>query len=283
MMGEIDPVIADVVRSFDRDRYICALHAPPAIRGDLLALYAFHAEITRVADLASEPMPGEIRLQWWRDALVAESGVSQKTGNPVAQTVAETIARHGLPRKSFDDMIEARTFDLYADPMATRRDLEGYCGETASALFQLAALIADKDRSASVAELAGHGGCAFEITRLLDRFSLHKRRGQCYVPEELLAAVGTDLKSFTEHEPGEEHSRAIAAMVALARDHYQAFLDRASDMDAAFGPVFLPMAVVAARLQRIERAGLDLLKRPFPVSPLRRQASFFYRSIRGWR
>ena len=36
-----------------------------------------------------------------------------------------------------------RMFDLFDDPMPTRGDLEGYCGETASALIQLAAMILD--------------------------------------------------------------------------------------------------------------------------------------------
>ena len=46
-------------------------------------------------------------------------------------------------KKPFDDYLEARIFDLYDDPMPGRAELEGYCGETASALIQLAALVLD--------------------------------------------------------------------------------------------------------------------------------------------
>ena len=57
------------LRDSDRDRYLACLLSPADKRGPLSALYAFHAEIARIRDLVREPLPGEIRLQWWRDVL----------------------------------------------------------------------------------------------------------------------------------------------------------------------------------------------------------------------
>ena len=56
-----------LVRAADKDRFLATLFAPADKRGPLFALYAFNAEITSVRERAREPMPGEIRLQWWRD------------------------------------------------------------------------------------------------------------------------------------------------------------------------------------------------------------------------
>ena len=64
---------AALVREHDRDRYLATLFAPAETRDALFALYAFAAEIGRVRDVAREPMPGEIRLQWWRDAIARDS------------------------------------------------------------------------------------------------------------------------------------------------------------------------------------------------------------------
>ena len=55
---------ADLVRSHDFPRYVATLFAPAAERRALLALYAFNVEIVRVRDQVSQPLPGEIRLQW---------------------------------------------------------------------------------------------------------------------------------------------------------------------------------------------------------------------------
>ena len=60
--------------------------------------------------------------------------------HPVAAALIETIAHCRLPVGPFFDLIEARVFDLYDDPMPTLADLEGYTGETSAALLQLAAL-----------------------------------------------------------------------------------------------------------------------------------------------
>ena len=70
-MSPEDDYCFNLVRQVDRDRYLAALFAPEDKRADLLALYAFNAEITRVRDIVTEPHLGEIRLQWWQDTLDA--------------------------------------------------------------------------------------------------------------------------------------------------------------------------------------------------------------------
>ena len=89
-----------VVREADRDRYLSVLFAPEEKRAALFALYAFNVEIARVRDLIHEPLPGEIRLQWWRDAILGESPA---VGNPVAEALIGTIRAYDLPATAFDN------------------------------------------------------------------------------------------------------------------------------------------------------------------------------------
>src|SRR5450759_2070323 len=116
---------AELVREADRDRYLATLFAPAAQRDALFALYAFNVEVARVRELAREPMPGEIRLQWWRDVF-AGSGRGEVRANPVAAALLDTVVRYRLPPRDFSDLIDARTFDLYDDPMGTLDELDGY-------------------------------------------------------------------------------------------------------------------------------------------------------------
>ena len=98
---------ADVVRQFDKDRYLSALLAPEAHRNGLMALYAYNAEISRIRELVSEPLPGEVRLQWWRDLLEGtEHGAV--ASNPVANALLQTIDRYELPKESLVAMAEDR-------------------------------------------------------------------------------------------------------------------------------------------------------------------------------
>src|SRR4051794_33162883 len=66
-----DASLAVLVRRHDRDRFQTALFARPRQREALFALYAFNYEIARVREAVSEPMLGQIRLQWWREVVSA--------------------------------------------------------------------------------------------------------------------------------------------------------------------------------------------------------------------
>src|SRR5437016_1846432 len=106
----------ELVRSADKDRFLATLFAPTRYRRPLYALYAFNAEIARVRELAREPMPGEIRLQWWRDAFAGPS-LGEARAHPVAAAILDTVVRYRLPPATFADLIDAHSFDLYQDPM----------------------------------------------------------------------------------------------------------------------------------------------------------------------
>src|SRR5205823_6298572 len=127
---------ADIVRTGDRDRYLADLFAPAEARPHLFALHAFNSEVARIRGGVSEPALGEIRLQWWHDALHGDAA-----GHPVASALHVAITKFSVPHGTFDDLLEAGRFDLYDDPMPSVNDLEGYAGETSSALMQLAAII----------------------------------------------------------------------------------------------------------------------------------------------
>src|SRR5665213_2533126 len=114
-----------LVREGDKDRFLATLFAPQKYRRPLYALYAFNLEVARTRELAREPMPGEIRLQWWRDVL-GHMGRGEVEANPVAAALRETIVRYRLPPAAITDLIDARTFDLYDDPMPSLADLELY-------------------------------------------------------------------------------------------------------------------------------------------------------------
>ncbi len=121
---------AALVREADRDRYLATLFAPAAHRDALFALYAFNVEIARVREVAREPMPGEIRLQWWREVLAGERD-GEAAANPVAAALRETLDRHKIAANRLIALIDAHGFDLYDDPMAALADLESYADSTA--------------------------------------------------------------------------------------------------------------------------------------------------------
>src|SRR5712671_6545754 len=96
---------ARLVRSHDFVRYASTLFVPAEQRRALLALYAFNVEISRVREQVSQPLPGEIRLQWWTDML-AGTGHGGAEGNPVAAELLLAIRSYGLPVERLSRLID---------------------------------------------------------------------------------------------------------------------------------------------------------------------------------
>ena len=88
---------AQLVRDHDFERYAATLFMPPRARRPVLALYAFNTELRRIRDHVSQPLPGEIRLQWWRDLVDGDARGSVEA-NPIAAELMAAVANHDLPR-----------------------------------------------------------------------------------------------------------------------------------------------------------------------------------------
>ncbi|TCT04590.1 phytoene/squalene synthase family protein [Aquabacter spiritensis] len=260
---------ADLIRSHDRDRFLASLFAPGTARRRLCALYAFNLEIARVREVVREPLPGEVRLQWWRD-LIEGLGRGDVSGHPVASALMDLLATSDLPRAALLNLIEARIFDLYDDPMPRVNDLEGYAGETASVLIQLAAGLLVGRMDAALATVAGHAGVAVALTGLMRALPLHAARGQCYLPVDLLSeheATPADVVA------GKATPGVLAALAALRKrvaDHLAAAGAAAADIPAAAVPAFLPVALVPRDLQALARAS-DPFARVVGDAPVIRQ------------
>jgi phytoene synthase len=259
-----------LVRLHDRDRYLAGLLAPSAVRKHLFALYAFNYEIARIRELVHEPMPGELRLQWWRDALEGQAR-GDVARHPVASTMVATVDRFSLPHAQLLELIDARTFDLYDDPMPDAAQLEIYCDSTAGALLWLAITLLIGREPQGIAESLTHAGRAYAITGLLRAFALHASRGQIYLPFDVLARHGVVREDIVAGKGAPGLAAALAEIRVLARGHYQEASRRLALLPREAMPAFLPLELVPLYLDRMERADYDPFKTPIEVPQWRRQ------------
>jgi phytoene synthase len=245
-----------LVRAANKDRFLATLFAPAAHRGALCALYAFNSEIARVRELVREPLAGEIRLQWWRDALSgAPHGDAE--ANPVAAALLATVARYRLPPSLLLDLIEAHRFDLYDEPMATLAEFEAYAGHTAATLIELAAQILNAGEDPDIRPLARHAGLAHAIAGLLRALPVHAARGQLYLPLDLLQRRGASRADIAARRATPELEAALAELRMLARAELAAARDLLPTAPRQVMPALLPVALVLPLLDRMERGGQD--------------------------
>jgi 15-cis-phytoene synthase len=256
-----------LVREADKDRFLASLFAPADRRAALHALYAFDIETARVRALARQPLPGEIRLQWWRDVLNGERA-EEASANPVAAALLDAVAAQGLPRGPLLELIDARAFDLYDDPMGTSEQLESYCQRTSGNVVASAACILDPHASAALPVCAG---IAVALTALLRAFAWHASRRQLYVPIAVLARHEVQAEDVYAGRGGPGLLAALAEMRERARGHVRA-ADRLGALCApAVLPALLPVALVPLYLERMERPGYDPFRTAIEVPQWRRQ------------
>ena len=255
---------ADHLRETDRDRYLATLFAPADKRGALFALYAFDAEIVRVRDLARELMPGEIRLQWWREVLLGERA-GEAAANPVAAAVTEVERRSDFLREPLIDLIEAHRFDVHNEPMQSIEELQSYAARTAGTIFELAVRLLGGEVEPMVFKEAGS---AQTIAYMLSQFPRHAARRQLYVPLDILRHYGADPEDVFAMRATPELRAAVAELRLRARRNLAHVVS--AKIPEIAKPALLPLAPLRQWLLDMEKPGYDPFRPPV-VSPWRRQ------------
>ena len=235
----------DLVAKADKDRFLSCLFAPDDTRPHLFALYAFNIEIARIRETVSEPQLGLVRQQWWLDTI---DGIyaGRTSDHPVAQALVAAIAKGDLPKHALHNLVIAREFDLFDDPMPGLADLEGYLGETSSSLIQMAALILGK----GAPEAAGLAGVAFGLAGVL---RLQKAR---YLPRDMMQNLG--------------EKETISQLCTHARKRLGEAQALRGTIPASAMPAFLPVSLTKLYLSRIERGGT------LEVTQFRRQITLWW-------
>jgi phytoene synthase len=255
---------AELVRTADRDRYLAALFAPAERRRGLHALYAFNSEVARVREVAREPLPGEIRLQWWSEVLRGDRS-AEASANPVASALLATISEHKLAPTRLIDLIEARRFDLYEEPMASLADLEDHARKTASVLFSLGAQILCGLDLPAVAEPAG---IAWTIVALVRAFALHAARRQIYLPLEVLERHQVHTRDIYAGRSSSGLKAAFAELREIAGLHLDSVRQHLRVLPSNALPAFLVLALTRPSLDRLLRCDPFA---PADLAPWRRQ------------
>ncbi|NBB82763.1 MAG: squalene/phytoene synthase family protein, partial [Alphaproteobacteria bacterium] len=187
-----------LVRRYDHDRYLTALFAPPDRREALFALYAFNTEVAKTREAVSEPLLGQIRLQWWRESLDGIAAATPRR-HEVVEPLAEAIDRFGLDRALLDQVIDARERDLELDarPFADLDELEAYGRATNGPLHRLALQVLGVGAEPAHAA-AEEVGAAWALTGLARAVPFHARHKRLYLPRTLIEAEGAEVGDVFE-------------------------------------------------------------------------------------
>jgi 15-cis-phytoene synthase len=255
---------ANLVRSHDFARYASTLFLPGVHRRPMLAIYAFNVEISRVREQVSQPLPGQMRLQWWTDLLAGHDhgGIE---GNPVASELMWTIRTWRLPIERLAQLIIEHEFDLYNDPMPSLSALEGYANDTGSTLFACCARILVRP-SEAIDHVARHAGFAYVMTEVINHLPQDIARRQLFLPEQFLRQHGSSVEEAFAGKETPQARAAVDQLVEEARKHLKTAMALLADVPQEVRPAFLPLALVRRDIKRMSRRDTD----PFALRRLPR-------------
>lgn len=142
------------VRAADPDRWLSSRFVTDAqARADLVALYAFEAELMAIPARVSQPLLAEMRYVWWRDQMDGVFSGAPRIGHPVLEALTGAVGRRNLERAPFDALIEAHIGRVHGEA----HDLDAfYIGPMQAAVR----LLAGPGHEGAVAEAGRRRGLA---------------------------------------------------------------------------------------------------------------------------
>ena len=251
-----------LAREKERDLWLAALFAPERLRPHLHALASFAHESGGVAARVREPLAGEMRLAWWREAL-AGARPTEAAGAPIAAALIDTTAKFALPVSVFEVLLQALTFDVYDDAMESLEALEAYGIATAGALTALRAQVLAEGRETGAQGASDVAGAGLALARAVLDFAVGRRRPML-APRALIERHGVSL---ADARAGGGGDGLRAALIELA-DAAEARFDEAEARLAALPAALAPPSRRWRRRDSI--SGIGAAPAPRPLRPPRR-------------
>jgi NADH dehydrogenase [ubiquinone] 1 alpha subcomplex assembly factor 6 len=248
--------IAALVRRHDRDRFQTVLFAPAARREALFALYAFNYEIARVRETVTQPVLGQIRLQWWRENIAAAFEGGPVRRQPVVEALTGAIRTLALSRDHFDRMIDAREIDLEDKPPTSLSALEDYAEASSAQLIYLALEALDV-REPAAGQAAHHIGIAYALAGLLRAVPFQARARRNVIPADVAERAGIAEQDYSALRGTPALRVAVAELAAAAARHLHAAYVLRSQIPHPALPALLPAVIARRSLARLRRAGYN--------------------------
>lgn len=266
-------------RTHALEHVLAALLAPRAVREDLITLAAFIGELEHIALSVSEPLIGEIRLQWWREWL-EDATPDSRSGNPVADAMAQVIARHDLSKREILPLINAQSPNLYDTPVGSQQEFLSQLADAQGTPFKLKARILKRDASERLDDVARCAGQAYGIARYLTNLRAYAKNGRWPLPH-----AGPDGSANTNlvHRRDLADARRTSSLYAgqLARSKLNEVRKLRDDNPSTTIHVVLPAALVEPYLAALENIKGDPLVANVDISPLARRWNLWRASKTG--
>lgn len=259
-----------IARREARNFYPAFLMLPGERRRSMCALYAFMRHTDDLADEPGEPRARLAALDRWRSALGGALD-GQPAAWPGLPALADTVARHRIPRDLLHAVVDGVAMDQAPRPFAGFAELSDYCYHVASAVGLCCIHIWGYESDGGRAErLAGSCGVALQLTNILRDVREDALQGRVYLPRDEMERFGVEPSDLAADRP----TPGLRELLAFEAARAYALYDESRDLVGLVDPVGRPVLLT---ISGIYRALLDeIVRRDYNVLAGRV-------SVPGWR
>ena len=250
----------------DTNFYYSFLVLPQDKRHAIVTVWDFCRAVDDATDEVADADRGRVGFEvarWRRELAACYDGGTPET--PQGRALAPLVTRFGLPRPSFEALIDGVEMDIAPRPYETFEELYEYCIRVASAVGLICLEIFGYSRQESKT-YATELGVALQLTNILRDVPEDLKRGRVYIPQVEMRQFGCtvdDLRRETDAAGNGIRSAEVKALLRYqaqrARDYYRR-ADEAMPRDDARRLVAAQImgAIYRGILDRIERRDYDV-------------------------
>ncbi len=268
------------LRQNDRDHYVTLMFAPDERRPGIAGLYCFGVELRRIPFLVNELTLGEIRLQWWRDA-IAGLYAREPAKHPVLEVLSSAMTDTPLSRIFFERMIDSQSHDLRNEGFEDTDKLLRYAEARGASLLMLAleALGHGEDEAARRAAL--NVGIAWSLMETVRDLPLWAGRRRVLLPRTLLARFDLNEEDVIRGRRTDFVGHACADILRLAEKHLALARELHREIPKTAHAPLMFAGLAEQYIARMLATGGYPHTEVIRLNPLKRPLSLWLRSLRG--
>jgi squalene synthase HpnC len=248
--------------------HVVSFLLPKHLHQDFYNVYAYCRSADDLADEIPDAAESIRQLNWWRGEL--DRMYAGEADHPVFVALMGTVAKYGIPKQPFADLIRAFVQDRHVSRYRTWDEVLGYCVYSANPVGRLVLYLcgySDAERQG----LSDATCTALQLANFWQDVTVDQQKDRVYLPLDLLASHNYTVEELFAHKFDDRFRAVMREAVERARQLFLTGLPLARMVNRRLAVDLELFSRGGMRvLDKIEQQGYDVLSRRPKISKVER-------------
>ncbi|XP_050598479.1 NADH dehydrogenase (ubiquinone) complex I, assembly factor 6 [Bombus affinis] len=247
---------SELVRKHDYENFLCTLLLSNKNEAAAFAIRAFNVEVAQIRDQVSDYKIGEMRLQFWSDAL-NNTYKGNPPRNPVMLELHRILQKHSLSKHYFKRLIDIRLDKLRDYSFHNMDEIEKYAEYSSSSIYYLL-LQAHGVNNINADHAASHMGKAHGIVNLLRSIPYNASKRVNMLPQDILMKHSVSTEAVLQGQSSKNLQDVVYDVASYGKLHLDVTISLKHSMGKEANLIFLPIICLQKYLNKLRKADFDV-------------------------